>query len=876
MFVVLMASMIALQMSAARTVPHIVHLFFSDNVIRVIMVVFTSCLLLLCWVHLSSNGTFMPWLNLVACVAVMVALLLLYPYFAYLFFFLDPDKIISIVVQNEMEELEHIKAMGQKSNALVQSSAAIKPQEFTTKKSMRLPGFKTGSSSMDQQSSFKNLGFSRLEGPAQSEHPKLSGELHDVQMRTIDDIDLLSDFGSSALMLKDKTNAYKTMNALCRYAIKYGTQKHELSNMWFMSFLYNPEIVQSPDFINLSVPTLNSIGKAKTWVEYKVMRQFETIFEEGLMHLPDVCYRICVNTRQIAECACDRGDEELLQLCIKFMNTYVRHTIIAEDVRVAFNTMHQYRMLAEFLLKPSISQKALTQTDQCTIAVEVCWYFRYYSILALECGMPFITEIIAHDICDLCDIAFKFRLSCHAFLLGIFITVDDLAAQTGKVSTLLGVRRAQVRLATTYLCGGHRENAKIVFYDMKDDSRERLQYIYLELLSVVQEEFWEISDREMNVNYLKDEQRKTLSEFFGWFTGVHLDLERLPAEMKQQILCQVPEMHVKQVKVNDDFDDKEKRETGEIISLFVQTLKDNKESAGGDIDDEKIDRHRTHFEMIRHFIASMKFDDRDADKSLYGNVSTSWYIPATIVPMGIVLLTILGAIIDQLIVVGLPAGTTSTHSVSTVLGALQRREGSFFVNPSTESVASVQTKLGTLGKVMGTILAQVLTPTLIVLQINSRQLMAQIAGLFFRDDYIFLYLMTFVFGNLYLVWLNFAVSDTYIPSVGVIVGFMLCAGSFVTLFPYFARLFDFLNPGALVSRMVKKMKSSVAKATLVQEYSEQNVKIIDVHAETMADAIQQAADFGCSAVEQRDKHNVSFARSERNKCQEAREKRKLK
>ena len=392
MFVVLMASMIALQMSAARTVPHIVHLFFSDNVIRAMMVVFTSCLLFLTWVHLSSNGTFMPWLNLVACIAVMGALLLLYPYFAYLFFFLDPDKIISIVVQNEMAELEHIKAMGQKSNALIQekTSAVVRPGEFTTEVSFALPAIGAESSSMDRQSSFKNLGFSRLQGPSQVQHPKVSEELHGVQMRTIDDIDLLSDFGSAALVLKDKTNAYKTINALCRYAIKYGTQKHELSNLWFMSFLYNPEIVQSPDFINLSVPTLNSIGKAKTWVEYKVMRQFETIFEEGLLHLPDVCYRVCVNTREIAECACDRGDEELLQLCIKFMNTYVRHTIIAEDVRVAFNTMHQYRMLAAFLLKPSISDKALSQTSQCTIAVEVCWYFRYYSILALECGMPFM------------------------------------------------------------------------------------------------------------------------------------------------------------------------------------------------------------------------------------------------------------------------------------------------------------------------------------------------------------------------------------------------------------------------------------------------------------------------------------------------------
>ena len=287
------------------------------------------------------------------------------------------------------------------------------------------------------------------------------------------------------------------------------------------------------------------------------------------------------------------------------------------------------------------------------------------------------------------------------------MTVDDLAAQTGKISTLLGVRRAQVKLATTYLCGGDKEHAKVVFYDMKNDSRERLQYIYLELLSVIREEFWEISDREMNVNFLKEDQRKALSEFFGWFTDVHLDLERLPKEMKQRILCQVPEMHVKQVQVRDDFDDKEKKETGEIISLFVKTLKAKGQNEDSEIDEEKIDRHRTHFEMIRHFITSMKFDDRDADKSLYGNVSTSWYIPATIVPLGLIVLAIVGLLLDRLVTFVVPTTPTRVYSTSTVLGAIQNGESSFFVDPSQESMQKVQAKLGTLGKVMGTILAQV-------------------------------------------------------------------------------------------------------------------------------------------------------------------------
>ena len=67
---------------------------------------------------------------------------------------------------------------------------------------------------------------------------------------------------------------------------------------------------------------------------------------------------------------------------------------------------------------------------------------------------------------------------------------------------------------------------------------------------------------------------------------------------------------------------------------------------------------------------------------------------------------------------------------ATIEGYIER----VFAAPQERSRAYARSQLQTLGKVSATVMGEVLTPTLIVLQINSRHLMAQIATAFFRDQ----------------------------------------------------------------------------------------------------------------------------------------------
>jgi hypothetical protein len=64
---------------------------------------------------------------------------------------------------------------------------------------------------------------------------------------------------------------------------------------------------------------------------------------------------------------------------------------------------------------------------------------------------------------------------------------------------------------------GDQALAREVFNDMHDEQPARLASIRDELLGVQSKEFWEVSDRGVNFDYLPAERKLKLLEFFDWF-----------------------------------------------------------------------------------------------------------------------------------------------------------------------------------------------------------------------------------------------------------------------------------------------------------------------------------------------------------------------
>jgi hypothetical protein len=457
----LTVSSIIVQLAATRFTPHITSLFFRARTNLLVLGFFVTSSVYVLWVNFSVGEHYLPhWGVLFSMVLMTGSLLLLFPYFAYVFDFLDPEKIVGRIMTDGLTAASPMRG---------RAGLAIDSR----------------------------------------------------QLRAVEGVEHLANIGLNAMQQKDKGIASHAVDALCEFGVRYGETKPAMRREWHRIPGWNR---QSPDFVSLSDEAVEDLRRRETWLEWKILRQFQMLFGEGLAHMKDTCYLIAIDTRRLGEAASRRADLHALDLSIKFFNTYLRATLNASDIRTAYNILHQYRQLGEFVLShgrnfPSDQREPLEHR-----ALQIARFMRYYSAVAYQRGLTFITEVIAHDISTMCELAFTTHSRAHDEFLQVFLAVDELAETKEQEKSLRGVRRAQVKLATTYLVEGAEQYARKIRDDMADEPKDRLRSIWQELETLESREFWEVNDRGTNFDYLAPPQKAQLDTFFSWFAG----LERLP------------------------------------------------------------------------------------------------------------------------------------------------------------------------------------------------------------------------------------------------------------------------------------------------------------------------------------------------------------
>ena len=134
-------------------------------------------------------------------------------------------------------------------------------------------------------------------------------------------------------------------------------------------------------------------------------------------------------------------------------------------------------------------------------------------------GSPaaFVTETVAYDVSSLCQVAHERGLFEEAAMLDSFLELDRPLRTLSQESALIGVRKAQVKLAAHYLYAGDAAKARRIAEDMSHEPLERLRTIRDALGRVETKDFWEIIDRGRNFEYMPQELKACLPTFFSWF-----------------------------------------------------------------------------------------------------------------------------------------------------------------------------------------------------------------------------------------------------------------------------------------------------------------------------------------------------------------------
>ena len=430
---------IIVELAANRYTPRITELFLRDPVNIGVLSSFVVTTTLVVWTSMSIHGPTTPGpMVFVTLGAMSLSMLALLPYFAYVFRFLAPTRVVDRLRQSVTRSMANPQAR--------------RSRDHLSK-----------------------------------------------------GIEQLGEMVLSAVASKDKGIAITGINAIYAVGIDFLKCHKELPSRWA-----DPALLHrgDQDFVAMHERFLAKLAPEQRWILMKILRQYQSAFAEGMDTHPDINHLIAIRTRQLVQFALEQGDMESTRLTIRFMNTYLRMCINASNVPDAYNVFNEYRILGGTLIDAELSD----------LALEVAEHFRYYGLLAFHDQQAFTLETAAYDLSVLIEQAYTNESVLHDDLLEVFLDVDrEPEGDRTKEVALRGVRKAQVKLATFYLAVDAEHYARRVFEDMKDELPERLDSIREELEAISQPDFWEVTDRGVNFDYLPPERRSKLTEFFGWF-----------------------------------------------------------------------------------------------------------------------------------------------------------------------------------------------------------------------------------------------------------------------------------------------------------------------------------------------------------------------
>jgi predicted membrane protein DUF2254 len=176
------------------------------------------------------------------------------------------------------------------------------------------------------------------------------------QAPAITALEELTDLTSNSISGKDKIIASRAVDAIKDFVVRYLEVKNRAHDTWFK---IGEGIRDNPDFVAMDPESLRDLEVDRTWLEWKALRQYLGIYAEAQGDMPDINYLIAIDTRYIGEAALAQRDRAAVELAFRFMNSYLRAALNARAVRTAYNVMNQYRLLVESMIRGNADDLAL-------------------------------------------------------------------------------------------------------------------------------------------------------------------------------------------------------------------------------------------------------------------------------------------------------------------------------------------------------------------------------------------------------------------------------------------------------------------------------------------------------------------------------------
>jgi hypothetical protein len=273
----------------------------------------------------------------------------------------------------------------------------------------------------------------------------------------------------------------------------YDQHKSRMPKEWF--------VVDRADFVGLSDEALEMLSETKTWYEMKCLLQLEHGFLRALHGASDTVSTFSDATRVIAARADGQHDEQKLRLAIRFFNNYLREAIKAKNLRAVYDVFHQYRRLGRELV------------DRPELLREIGRHFSYYAGMARTYGMVFAPQLAIFDLGYVTRRAYERASPAAGELLK---EVLSLPHRTGDDVHSMAVK-AKLILGGFFVENRYEAEAALVRANLRDIPTSEISMAEAALLAA-ERSFFEVTDRQLNLEYVPPERREPLRKFCGSLT----------------------------------------------------------------------------------------------------------------------------------------------------------------------------------------------------------------------------------------------------------------------------------------------------------------------------------------------------------------------
>ncbi len=356
-------------------------------------------------------------------------------------------------------------------------------------------------------------GFEACPSPQQEHFLKGSRQVKSslAHQRCLSALDEIKGIATSAIRQQEGIILLDALDSLKAFWLFYTARKEQLPQSWF---LLTPALRRDPDFVSVDEGLLRQIETEGSWVELKILRQYQALFGEGLNGMRQVSTLVAIHSRELGIRALQTQKLTVAGWVVKFFNTYLRAVINTQDIRTGYNLLKQYRMVAEAALR----------YQHPALVLEIVGHFRYYSLIAYKAGLFFLSETFGFDLGLLAQLSCALQSETTEAILQVLLRLDQDPESEQQETTLRGIRKTQVRLAAYFLSCGREDLAKLIYLDMQHEPLVRLQIIRQELQSTTAA-FWEFTDRGENFYYLDPALQPYADQFFGWFQGFRPEIK---------------------------------------------------------------------------------------------------------------------------------------------------------------------------------------------------------------------------------------------------------------------------------------------------------------------------------------------------------------